>query len=301
MILAISYCLFQALLLNFFSGLLLAVVMDYSRCKGSMSFLGRHQSLKLLLMPINVWMERVQDIINRIDRKCLFFVTFKSMIDILVHLNNNPTMNSHFGQTCLALTPINTILSLMLIGSDIEADIAMGTAWGFYRYLKVTGEFLEESINQSRYSFKLNLLPKRFILIPSNGNVRETLTEMDKRIEFTENTASLKLDSNGTKLRPYFQSVHLISPQFGEFDEFYCIIEQAASAKSVHDLALKGFLSQNATKRTMRWFYDILQMYLDSDIATRTKFELIFFSGNDCDVVNSIVERRTLCLKNKSL
>ena len=271
--------------------------------------LGRHQSVKLLLIPINVWMGRVQDIINRIDRKCLFFVTFESMIGILLHLSSNPnglsnmncTMNSHFGQTCLVLTPINTIFSLMLIGSDIETDIAIGTAWGFYRYLKVTGEFLEESINQSRYSLKLNLLPKRFILIPSNGNVRDTLTEMDKRIEFTENTASLKLDSSGAKMRPYFQSVHKISPQFREFDEFYCIIEQAASAKLVQHLALKGFLSQNATKRTMRLFYNILQIYIDSDIATRTKFELIFFSGNDCDVVNSVVKRRILCLSNKSL
>lgn len=237
----------------------------------------------------------------KLNTQWLLYIVVKSMLDIAAfrvfasssYGLESPGFNTTLAVVSLSLSPLHLIQATIVVGSPYNSDIATGIACGFYHgYLEMTVGFLKGCIDSSRYSAELSKVPKRFILVPENGILIDSLQKVDDRITFVENTSSLREDVSGVKKRAYYQSVYKFTPRDKEFEEFYCIAEQSASVGPIRDIVAGIGGSQNELKQTVRRFYEEVRGMVDCNDAMRDSFEIILFSGREEDVVDAIVNRR---------
>jgi len=295
----------QSLLMNSAVGFMYLLGTEYSRRQrillGYHVSSGKRDSLPFRsLSVIMTLLKLCVNTIQKINRQWLFFILFKAMLDIVVF---NFVVSSSFAEgawfnlplanVVLILSPLNLVQTALVVGTDYETDIATGLASGFYHgYLKLTAGFLKECISASRYREELGQVPKRFILVPENGILIDSLHKADDRITFLENTSTMKKDVGGVKQRSYFQSVYKFTPKNLEFEEFCCIAEQSASVRPIKDIvSVRGF-SQSAVQQTVRRFYEEVRDLVKCNDVTHDSIEVILFSGREEDVVDAIVRRR---------
>lgn len=301
-----TFLLFQAMTMNLISGLIYAVALDPLWIQLRTELVGPtcwHQFLGL-------FKRRIKAVTNVLNRKWLAVISCKSAADIVAHcylqgenaffLDSIYFGNSELAKISILLSPINLVLICLTGKREFEFDVASGLAWGFYHgYLKITGKFLTNCINNSRYASELNKLPKRFILFPTNGELINALNDADNRITFIENTPSLKKELAGTKERVYFQSVYKFAPRCHEFEEFHCIVEQAASVGTIKQLRESGCMSKEDAESATAKFYEIIKHCVAQDELARKTFELILYSGETEDLVDAIVERKRHVINSK--
>ena len=240
----------------------------------------------------------------KLNTTWLFFIMCKSILDVLacyylVSLSFAEGMGFYTSLAIVSLTlsPLYLVQTAFVVGGAYERDVATGLACSFYHgYLEVTAGFLNDCISTSRYKEELCKVPKRFILIPRNGTLIDSLQNIDSRITFVENTSSLRKDVGGVKKRSYYQSVYKFTPRDSEFEEFYCIVEQSASLRPIKDIVARRGPSRNAVEQTVTNFYEELCDLVKYNDATRDTFEIILFSGREEDVVDAVVSRRNAVL-----
>ena len=306
MAIAAVFPLFQALAMNLISGLIYTVALDPLWIQ-LRSELPKHTCWHQFL---GLFMRRVKAVTNGLNRKWIAVISCKSAADILTHyytqgenaffFNSIYFGNSELAKISILLSPVSLLLICLISKSEFEFDVASGLAWGFYHgYLKITAKFLTNCINNSRYALELNKLPKRFILFPTNGQLINALNDADDRITFIENTPSLKKELAGIKERVYFQSVYKFTPRCHEFEEFHCIVEQAASVGTINQLRERGCLSKKDAATAITKFYEIVEHCVEQDELARKTFELILYSGETEDLVDAIAARRKNLMNTK--
>ena len=294
----------QSLILNAAVGFAYISGTEFSRSRrfllGPYSSNGRRGSI--LSRSLYIITEFLKICINtslKLNTQWLLYIVFKSVLDIVVFRASTSYgfesvgFNTTLAMVGLALSPLHLIQTTIVVGSPYNSDIATGIACGFYHgYLEITAGFLKDCISSSRHSAELSKVPKRFILVPENGILIDSLQKVDDRITFVENTSSLKKDVSGVKKRAYFQSVYKFTPREDEFEEFYCIAEQSASVGPIRDIVAGRGGSQSELKQAVRRFYEEVCGMVDCNDATRGSFEIILFSGRGEDVVDAIANRR---------
>lgn len=296
------YILLQAAFTNLVIGYCYALGTEISRRRELCHFSCGNESCKRL--PYAEWMvnfgKSFSSVRDSLNLKWLSFIAMKSVIDILVYnltftslLMEVFRLDAVLVDVSIALAPLHLISAYLVVGGEYDTDIAIGLANGvFHGYLELTAAYLDDCIAASRYSKELGRIAKRFILLPQNGVLIDSLQEIDDRITFVENTSAFKNDISGVKQRPYFQSVYKFTPRLHEFEEFYCIAEQSASIGPIFDLMQRGVLSKERMRNTVQMFHDVLQALVRKSNVTRGKFEIILFSGREDDVIDAVVRRR---------
>ena len=296
----------QSLIMNSAVGFIYLLGTEYSRRQrillGYHFSSGKGDTLPFRSLNVTVTVFKLcADTLLKINRQWLSFILLKTMLDIFVFsfvlassFAEGAWFNLALANVILILSPLNLVQTALVVGTDYETDIATGLANSFYHgYLKLTAGFLKECISSSRYSEELGKVPKRFILVPENGVLIDSLHKIDDRITFLENTSTMRKDVGGVRKRGYYQSVYKFTPKNSEFEEFCCIAEQSASVRPIKDIvSVRGF-SQNAVKQTVRRFYEEVRDLVKCNDATRDSIEVILFSGREEDVVDAIVNRRT--------